>query len=296
MRRLLLLALLASLPMAVRAADPIRVLLVDGYGNHDWQLTTKLIRGVLAQAGGFTVDVSTAPTNRDELAAWSPSFAGHDVVMQTVNDLGGGPKWPAGVRSNLEAYVRGGGGLFVFHSANNAFADWPAYCEMIGLGWRKPDQGYALRVRADDTIERIPPGQGHGTSHGARIDGLVTRLGDHPIHAGLPRQWRTTELEVYTYARGPATNLTVLSCAADAKTGERWPVEWVVQFGAGRVYNSTFGHVWRGDVQPAGMRCAGVQTILVRALAWLAQRPVPETVPADFPATDKPSLRAPIAL
>jgi hypothetical protein len=36
------------------------------------------------------------------------------------------------------------------------------------------------------------------------VDALLVRLGDHPIHAGLPRQWVAADLEIYRYARGAA--------------------------------------------------------------------------------------------
>jgi hypothetical protein len=124
----------------------------------------------------------------------------------------------------------------------------------------------------------------------------VHRLGDHPIHAGLPRDWLTPDIEVYYYARGPAENLTVLSHGFDPRTQMNWPLEWTVQYGQGRVYTSTFGHVWKGDVQPARMRCAGVQTVAVRALQWLAGRTPDFPVPADFPTAEKTSVRAEIAI
>jgi hypothetical protein len=50
---------------AFAAEPPVRVLIVDGYGNHDWRLTTALVRGILEPAGGFKVDVSTAPPAKD---------------------------------------------------------------------------------------------------------------------------------------------------------------------------------------------------------------------------------------
>jgi uncharacterized protein len=159
------------------------------------------------------------------------------------------------------------------------------------LGWRKKDYGYALRLGTDESIEKIPPGQGAGTSHGARTNRVVHQLGDHPIHAGLPRRWKTPMIEVYTYARGPAENLTVLSWAEDPKTQERWPIEWAVHYGEGRVYTSTFGHVWRDEADPVDMRCAGFQTLFVRALQWLAKRPVDFPVPPDFPTEDSIVLR-----
>ena len=147
--------------------------------------------------------------------------------------------------------------------------------------------------RSQPLIPKSPPGEGGDTGHGQRGDVLVTRLGDDPIHAGLPRAWLTPGLEVYYYARGPATNVTVLAYARDSKRGQGllWPVEWTVSYGAGRVYVSTYGHVWPGDVQPASMRCAAVQTLIPRAIQWLAKRPVTIPVPPDFPGTNAVSIR-----
>ena len=290
------LALSTTGAAGVAAEAPVRVLLVDGYSNHDWRLTTALIRGILEPTGLFAVTVSTAPPAKDAPGwdVWRPNFSDYDVVIQTCNDLGGGPPWPRAVQEDFEAFVRGGGGVYVWHAGNNAFADWAAYNEMIGLGWRKKDFGWALAVDPDGKIGRIPAGEGGDTGHGARHDTVVHRLGDHPIHTGLPRDWLTPDIEVYYYARGPAKNLTVLSYGLDPKTKMNWPLEWTVAYGQGRVYTSTFGHVWKGDTQPARMRCAGLQTVVVRALQWLARRPVTWPVPADFPTADKVSVRGEI--
>jgi type 1 glutamine amidotransferase len=75
-----------------------------------------------------------------------------------------------------------------------------------------------------------------------------------------------------------------------------WPLEWTVRFGRGRIYSSTFGHVWKGDVQPASMRCANEQTLLLRTLQWLAKRPVTVPIPADFPTDVDTSIRPEIQL
>ena len=283
-----------TLAMAAAEKPTIKVLIVDGYGNHDWQRTTQLIRGVLDQHGGFGVEVSTAPARTDDPAylRWRPDFARFDVVIQTCNDINGsGPPWPQAARKDFESWVESGGGVFVFHSGNNAFADWEAYDAMIGLGWRPANHGTAIRIRPDGSLERIPPGAGQATGHGPRTDRTIHRLGDHPIHAGLPRTWMTPLIEVYTHARGPARNLEVLSWATDPATGERWPVEWSVLHGKGRVYTSTFGHVWKDEQDPVNLRCAGFQTILVRALQWLAGQEVEHALPGDFPSATAISLR-----
>jgi type 1 glutamine amidotransferase len=266
----------------------LKALIVDGFSNHDWQRTTAIVRRILEGTGRFEVGVSTSPPTKEAAGwdTWRPAFADSDVVFVNCNSLGGRPTWPRDVEVALERYVREGGGLYILHSANNAFAHWPEYDRMIGLGWRGKDAGFALTVADDGSLTRIPPGEGSGTSHGPRVDAVIHVLGQHPIHAGYPRAWKMPQVEIYTYARGPAEELTVLSYAHDAKTEKNWPMEWVVKYGRGSVYNSTFGHVWAGDDNPASTRCVGFRTTLIRAAEWLATGRVTWPVPADFPTQD----------
>jgi hypothetical protein len=296
---MLLFILLAGLAPTAMAGDPphaIRVLIVDGFSNHDWDLTTRSIRAILEPTRLFSVDVSTSPPDAaspgwDE---WRPDFSAYDVVIQNCNDINGGPSWPPPVRTAFEKFVRGGGGVYVWHSGNNAFADWPAYNDIIGIGWRKKEYGHAIVVSDSGRVRRIPPGQGEDTGHGERFDALVQRIGEHPIHVGLPRAWLAANIEVYYYVRGPAKNMDVLSYAHEPHTSLNWPIEWTVRYGRGRVYTSTFGHVWRGDVQPVTVRDVGVQTLLVRSLQWLARRPIDWPLPPDFPTAAATSVGPPL--
>lgn len=290
-------ALLGAAPSWARERSrPLRVLIVDGYGNHAWQLTTRLLRAIIEPTGFFEVTVSTAPeiAGDPRWAQWRPAFSDHDVVVQTINDLGGRPTWPVSVRSDFEAFVRNGGGVLFLHSANNAFADWPAYNDMIGLGWRTADLGPSIEIVAGKP-KLIPAGVGERTGHGARSDALVTRIGEHPIHRGLPRSWRTADVEIYRYPRGPA-HVNVLSYAHDEKTARDWPMEWTTRFGRGNCYISSYGHVWKGDTNPPTMRSVDVQTILIRALQWLGGRTPAAKAPADFPGREAVSLRPPFAI
>ena len=201
------------------------------------------------------------------------------------------------MKTDFADYVRKGGGVYIYHAAENAFVGWKEYEQMVGLSWRGADYGTAIRLSDRGEIERIPAGVGRETGHGKRSDVLVTRLGDDPIHAGMPRAWLSPDMEVYFYARGPAEHLRVLAYARDSdpNLGMLWPVEWTTTYGKGRVYISTYGHVWPGDVQPPGLLDAAVQTIIPRALEWLAHRPVKYPVPADFPGTRAISVRDKIA-
>jgi Trehalose utilisation len=285
--------------LGVVGAKPVKVLIVDGFSNHNWQYNTALIRGILEPSGLFDVAVSTSPPKKESPGwdEWRPKFSDYDVVIQTCNDINGGPTWPESVRKDFETYVKNGGSIFIYHSANNAFADWDAYNRMIGLGWRNANQGIAIAIDAEGKVVRIPSGEGKNTGHGARVNAVITAApGDHPIHRGLPKKWETPDIEIYHYARGPAENIEVLSYAYDPATSMQWPIEWTVSYGKGRVYTATYGHVWQGDVQPERMRCAGVQTLMVRAVWWLARREEPLPVPADFPTESKMSVRSEIPI
>jgi type 1 glutamine amidotransferase len=284
------------LPCGTMAADKpmkIKLLIVEGVSNHDWKHRLELVRQILARDGSFDVDVSTTPSRADDPAwsTWRPDFSKYEVVLSGYNNLGGKPPWPVEVQQAFENFVRLGGGFYVYHEANNSFAEWPEYNQMIGLGWRNKNFGRAIVVRPDESLQIVPAGEGDDTAHGARSDVVVHQLGEHPIHAGLPRAWKAADIEVYRYARGPATNLTVIAYGADPQTHLQFPIEWTVQYGRGRVFVSTYGHVWADQKDPKGMKCVAFQTIMVRALKWLALRPADDAVPADFPSADAISLR-----
>ena len=69
---------------------------------------------------------------------------------------------------------------------------------------------------------------------------------------------------------GTTQNLEVLSYAEDEKTGLNFPMEWVVKYGKGKVYSSTYGHLWKGQEWPPGLRCSAFHQSMVRSLQWLS--------------------------
>ncbi len=182
MREILLaIGLLTLPPFSLAAERKLSAVIVDGVNNHDWEAGTRAIQTILEGTGRFTVDVSTYPK--------LPDFSRYDVVVDNFNGghLETGVEWPAEVEKALETYVRGGGGLVVFHAANNAFLKWPAFNQMIGLGWRDQSFGKGLAIGPDGKILTIPQGQGLAPGHGPRHDFNVYVLEkDNPITRGLP--------------------------------------------------------------------------------------------------------------
>ena len=284
----------AALNLSAQKKDLISVLIVDGFSNHDWKQTSIVTKWILEKTGKFKVAVSTIPSERSDRSVWKPDFKKYAVVIQNTNNINDTSlRWPAQAEQALEKYVKAGGGLYILHSGNNAFPHWSEYDKMIGLGWRPRSSGYALEIDASKKIVRIPPNEGNGTGHGNRFNAVIQVLNQHPINKGYPEQWQTANTEVYNYPRGTAENITVLSYAFDSTSTKRnWPVEWVVTYGKGRVYNSSMGHLWQGEIYPLAYRCVGFQTTMIRAAEWLATGRVTYPVPIDFPSIKTISLKS----
>ncbi|MEB2775351.1 ThuA domain-containing protein [Algoriphagus sp. D3-2-R+10] len=270
-----------------------KALIVDGFSNHDWKQTSAVIKWILEGSGKFDVEVTTIPLDSASWKIWNPDFAAYDVVIQNTNNIHNlALSWPTQAQKNLEKYVKNGGGLYILHSANNAFPQWREYDKMIGLGWRAVDMGIAIEVDSMMNLVRYERGVGKGTSHGDRFDALIQVMTSHPINKGYPKSWKTVNTEVYSFPRGNAENITVLSSAYDSTDTKRiWPVEWIVSYGNGKVYNSSMGHLWHGETYPESYRCVGFQTTVIRAAEWLATGQVTYPMPASFPDGKNASLR-----
>ena len=314
------------------AAEPLKVLIVDGRNNHDWVKTTDALQETLEGSGRFEVDVSTAPTydfmsgprrpnTKDEAALeryhlaveaykkrsrafeaslakawdqWRPDFEQYDVVLLNYN----GPTWPEEVQTGFEKYIREGGGAMLVHAANNGFTNWEAFNDMIGLGWRK--KGFGVCVKVDGGSGKTLKSDGCGNSgHGSKHAFQVTvRAPEHPIMNGIPPVWMHAKDELYHHMRGPAKNLIVLSSAySDPKTrgtGEHEPLTYAVEYGKGNVVVTTMGHVWRGQETIDCLKCVGFQTILARSCEWLGSGTVTIPVPKNFPGPDEAVLESPV--
>jgi len=268
MRFFLLWALLAI--QAQAASKPVSVLIVDGQNNHDWQTATREIKEMLLATKQFTVDVSTTPAS--DWDSWNPDFSRYQVVINNFN--GGhtekGVRWPARVEKALEEYVRNGGGLVVYHAANNAFLEWPAYNEMIGLGWRVKAFGPGLAVANDGSIVRIPAGEGLNPGHGPRHDFEMHVLNKkHPITKGVAAKWLHPSEQLTHGQHGPAEGLTILTYAESEVSHQNEPMDWVRQFGKGRVYTTMLGHTWKNEPNP-NLQDPEFRKLLTQGVRWAA--------------------------
>jgi type 1 glutamine amidotransferase len=278
------------------APEKIRVLIVDGQNNHDFERTTPYLRRMLERTGRFTVAVATTPpSGRNDAAAWKgfrPQFNDYDVVLSNYN----GETWPEHARNAFEYFVKNGGGVVNVHAANNPFPDWPAFNEMIGLAWRPA--AFGARVVVDDAgnAVRVEAGQGPGAGHGRQHAYLVrTRDTSHPVMQGMPAEWLHPPDELYHGQRGPAMNMHLLATAySDPETGgtgAHEPMIWWIPYGEGKVFTTVLGHVGRGqNPETWPMRCLGFQATVVRACEWVATGKVTIPLPQALPTADAVSL------
>lgn len=325
-----ILFVLTGVLFRIDAAD-IRVLLIDGRNNHNWETTTDAIRATLESAGLFDVTVSTAPAAKTspglraprtsdpvqkdkyskaakihqalnlplrtkEMEAWQkwlPDFDAYDCVVLNYN----GNTWPEPMQEAFVKYIREGGGALFIHAANNAFSNWEAYNDIIGIGWRKSDYGKALKIEdaSGKTIEDKDAGNSaHGSKHPFQIK---VRAPDHPIMRDIPPAWMHGRDELYHNMRGPAKNLRVLSSAySDPKqrgTGMHEPMTWETTYGQGRSIITSMGHFWRGDTLLDSLYCVGFQTIVARSCEYLATGSVSIGVPDGFPRVEETSIFPP---
>ena len=138
-------------------AAPKKALIVDGQNNHAWKDTTPVLKRLLEETKLFTVDVATSPAKGADMSGFKPDFAAYSVVVLNYN----GDPWAAETKEAFEKYVRGGGGVVIYHAADNAFPEWKAFNEMIavgGWGGRKADFGSAVHFREGKAEVETPTG------------------------------------------------------------------------------------------------------------------------------------------
>ena len=272
---------------------PIKALVVSGQNNHNWQVSHKVLELILDHSGMFQTDIVLTPAKGGDMNEFKPKFDKYDVIVLDYN----GNRWSAETDSAFLQYVCNGGGVVVYHAADNAFADWDEFNRIIALGgWegRNEKHGpYCYWENGGLVLDETP---GNGGSHGQQREyAMHCRNTEHPITKGLPDNWMHGKDEMYDSMRGPANIKDLLySGKAEKETGgsgKEEPLVFTVDYGKARIFHIMLGHCGPTAEDNPAMQCAGFQTLLLRGTEWAATGEVTQSLPADFPTDKSVSLR-----
>ena len=277
-----------------------KTLIITGQNNHNWKASSPVLKQILDETGLFSSDIIITPEKSGDMSTFNPDFSKYKLVVLDYNDQtpGGinGDAWTEKTNTAFLEFVKNGGGVVVYHAADNAFPEWKEYNEMTGLGgWGDRNQKDGPYVYYKNNQLVTDTSAGIGGSHGKKREFLVrTRIGDHPITRGLPARWFHGTDELYSQLRGPAKNMQILATAfADSIAGEGTmrdePVLMTITYGKGRIFHTVLGHADEGG-GPA-MQCVGFITTLQRGAEWAVTGEVTQKVPWDFPSAAGVVLR-----
>ena len=229
----------------IAAADapkpkPIRVLLVDNPGPEYYPMPTGVaLRNIIRQDKRFEVVL----VEDAEVLGTDLPFD-YDVLLLHFKNYRV-PKRDAAMKANLEKFIDGGGGIFVYHFACGAFEDWPNFDKISGRVWepKKPAHD-PLGLFTVQIIDKEHP--------------ITRSIGDFEIHD-----------ELYTCLRDSEVPIKVLAEAVSKVDGKRHPMAFVLEKGKGRSFHTTLGH------DDKSLSCVHFQTMIKQALAWCATRETP---------------------
>ena len=274
-------------------SKPLKALVVSGQNNHNWQVSHKVLKQILDNSGLFVTDIAlTAPAGGD-MTTFKPDFSQYDVVVLDYN----GDRWPAETDSAFVQYVRKGGGVVIYHAADNAFAGWEEFNRIIALGgWEGRNEKSGPYCYLKDGQMVLDDTPGPGGSHGQQREyPMHCCNAKHPITKGLPDNWMHARDEMYDSMRGPANIKDLLySGTTDRATGgsgKEEPLVFTVDYGKARIFHLMLGHCGPTAEDNPAMQCVGFQTLLLRGAEWAATGKVKQPVPDDFPTAESVSLR-----
>lgn len=249
------LALAATVATAADAPK-LRVLVLSGSNNHNWQETTPAIRTVLEQCGRFAVDVTEDVPNLKPDA-----FAPYAVILSNYNDFGKDPPatWSPATKRAFVDHLSKDRGFLALHAGSSVFYDWPEFQNYSCGSWGKST--------------------GHGQIH---VNEVSFGGEPSPITAGLKPFWIRDEFwQKIRVAPGAGAHATVIPDPKFGGSGTPEPILFTTTLNGGRGCGFFLGH------DTGTMKNTAWQTILQRATEWCATGKV--TIP---PAKDWPATRA----
>lgn len=215
-----------------------QVLLVSGqdYPGHHWRQTGQVMADLIAQDDRMEVTICETPG-----AVGLQHLDSYDAVFIHFKNYQEDIPATQAMKSKLEAYVKGGGGMCLSHFACGAFMEWPEFVHLSGRIWN---------------------GQGHD-KRGPFTVKVVDQT--HPVTRGLGASFETDDELYFCLTGDPGIHLLCNAFSQIKK--EDQPQAFVYEPGKGRVFLSTLGHDVRAYEPEA------VKRLYRQGTAWAAGLP-----------------------
>jgi type 1 glutamine amidotransferase len=240
----------------------IKVLILTGRNNHEWEKTTGVLKGIYKKSSLCEISVTEQPDTLlyDDLVKY-------DVFVSNWNNWPDkNLPWDSEQEDGFLRYLEEGGGAVFIHAGASSYYQSDIY-HRIGIGrW------------------------GTQTAHGQPLRGKVTRLDPiHPIMEGISDFYILDEIWENPDIHPDAEAIASLS-TMDESDGH--PISedavFISRIGSGRSFYTILGHDERALFN------TGLQTLLLRGTEWAARGEVTTKVPQDLknqPGFENPTFR-----
>ena len=285
MKNLFLVLITCMIILSACTHKPIKTLIITGQNNHNWEVSHVVMKQTLENSGLFMVDIAISPEKGADMSPFIIDFTPYQLVIVDYN----GDSWPKETMQGFVDYAQRGGGIVIYHAANNSFPDWDEFNRICALGgWEGRDEksGPYVYWQNDALIKDNTPGR--GGSHGKQHEYVMnSRNTTHPIMQGLPSEWLHAQDELYDRMRGPGNIKDILYTAYSEKetggSGREEPLVFTVDYEKSRIFHTMLGHAGETTENNPAMQCAGFQILLLRGAEWAATGKVTQPIPPDFP-------------
>ena len=221
---------------------PLRALLITGGCCHNYKLQSEMLTNAVAQLTPvqWTVVNEGGNGTRAQISLYDhPNWAkGYDVV---VHNECFADTTDTNYLRRITAAHHAGVPAVVIHCAMHTYRatgvdDWR---EFLGVTSRRHDH------QSHYAVKKVEPA--------------------HSIVQGIPDGWRTPMDELYVIEK-LWPNARALATSVSEKDGQTYPVAWINQYGAARVFGTTYGHSDETFRDPVFLG------YLSRGLLWAAGR------------------------
>lgn len=236
--------------LLIAADDPIKILILSGSNNHDWEKTTMLLDKTFNSNEKFSSQFTYQPDTLryNDLIAF-------DAIVSNFNTWPENEyRWPSELEQALLKYIEKGGGMVFFHASTSAFYTWPDFKNISTGAW------------IDETS--------HGRPAPAQV--FITNQ-EHPITRGLKNFVIFDELWINAEQNDDFEVLAhAINEDAESKGHTQQAAVMIKKYGKGRVFNTILGH------DPRAMVNTGFQTLMLRGTEWAAKGSVTLPIPQEL--------------